>query len=317
VTGVRHSVDPPSAGPPAATQDALAALLAKSQNENFPVASRVLPRALRRDLMALYGFARLVDDAGDENGTIGVDERLRLLDAIEAELDLIWSGEPTWPVLRTLATTVHAHAIPDEPFRRLIEANRIDQRVATYERYADLVEYCTYSADPVGRVVLYLTDSATPERVTLSDQVCTALQLLEHSQDVGEDHRRGRVYLPLEDLAAAGIDPAALDHELTAAHASPRLRQAVAALADRGRTLLADGAPLVGTLTGFARLAVAGYVAGGLATAHALRAADHDVLAGTPKPGRVRTLMGTVRLAALPVRSVPNGRAREVPDGEH
>jgi squalene synthase HpnC len=282
--------------------DALTALLAKSGAENFPVASRVLPKALRRDLFALYGFARLVDDVGDQSpDTVAdaaeADRRLRMLDDVATELDLIWTAEPTWPVMRRLAVTVRAHRIPPEPFHALIEANRIDQRVATYQTYAELDDYCSYSANPVGQVVLYIADAATPERIALSDRICTALQLFEHSQDVAEDHRRGRVYLPAEELTKSGLDPADLHGELTARQASAELRAAVRGMVERAEQLLEAGLPLVPTLRGFTRWAVAGYAAGGRATARALRHADYDVLAAVPKPSRWRTLAGTARLA--------------------
>lgn len=288
----------PGADTSPAGRDRLAELIAKSGAENFPVASRVLPRALRRDLLAVYGFARMVDDAGDEDTAVDSAQRLGMLDAVSAELDRVWTGEPEWPVMRRLAATVRAHDIPAEPFHKLIEANRIDQRVARYATMADLAEYCEYSANPVGAIVLYLGDRATPERLAWSDRVCTALQILEHTQDVGEDYGRGRVYLPREVLAAAGVTDDALDHELGASHTSPRLRVALTSMVDHARSLLDDGVPLVGTLRGFIRWAVAGYVAGGVATAAAIEKAGYDVLRATPRPSRGRTLAVTVRLAA-------------------
>lgn len=288
----------PGADATPAGRDRLAELIEKSGAENFPVASRILPRALRRDLLAVYGFARMVDDAGDEDAAIDEAERLNMLDGVSAELDRIWTGEPEWPVMRRLAETVRAHDIPPEPFRKLIEANRIDQRVARYASMADLAEYCEYSANPVGAIVLYIGDRATPERLAWSDRVCTALQILEHTQDVGEDYRRGRVYVPREVLAAAGVTDDVLDAELQATHTSPRLRVALRGMVDHARSLLDDGVPLVGTLRGFIRWAVAGYVAGGIATAYAIEHAEYDVLRTTPRPSRRRTLAVTLRLAA-------------------
>jgi squalene synthase HpnC len=186
--------------------------------------------------------------------------------------------------------------MPEEPLRRLVEANRLDQRVASYETFDDLRRYCTLSADPVGRLVLSCVGLATPERVALSDQVCTGLQLVEHWQDVAEDHGRGRVYLPQEDVRRFGVTEA----DLAAEHASPALRALLAFEAARAAKLLDAGLPLVASLRGAAKVAVAGFVAGGRAALHAITAADFDVLPGAPKPTKPRTAREA--LAVLLVR---------------
>ena len=262
------------------------AVLPLAAHENFAVAARVLGRETGRHLMAIYGFARLVDQLGDE-----VDgDRLALLDALEAELDRVYSGEPGHPIMRTLQTTVHACAMPRGPFDRLIAANRRDQVQARYATFDDLVDYCTLSADPVGELVLYVFGVATPERIALSDRVCTALQLVEHWQDVAEDFARGRVYLPAEDLARFGVT----DADLGARETGAALRELMAFEVARARTLLDEGAPLVGTLRGRARLAVAGYVGGGRANAEAIVRAGHDVLAGPPRAGGAARIRETL-----------------------
>src|SRR5213594_2681717 len=176
-------------------------VLSRAGSENFPVASRLLPPASRRHLMAVYGFARLVDDIGDE----APGDRSRLLDWLDGELSLVYEGGPTHPLIQRLATTVHRFGIPAEPFQKLIAANRQDQVVSTYGTFDELVAYCDLSANPVGHLVLYVFEGMTPERVPRSDAVCTGLQLLEHWQDVAEDHARGRVYLPQEDLDRFGV----------------------------------------------------------------------------------------------------------------
>jgi squalene synthase HpnC len=257
--------------------------------ENFPVALRVLPRRLRHDLRAVYDVARTVDDLGDE----ATGDRLALLDAFEADLRRAWNDEkPTISVVRRLVPVVRAHDLAIDPFVALIEANRLDQRRSSYPTWEDLRHYCTLSADPIGRIVLALTDSSTAPRITLSDDVCTALQVLEHCQDVAEDRRRGRIYLPLEDLATCGVFETDLDAPTT----SPAVRRLVAHEVQRASVLLASGPPLVRSLRGSARVAVAGFVAGGLATADALRRADHDVLARDITPRRVDVLRHAVRL---------------------
>ena len=252
----------------------------KARRENFPIASRLLPRRYRRHLMAVYGFARSVDDLGDEAHP---EDRLRLLDAVEGDLALLYSGrDPQLPVIRELAPTVRRWSIPAEPFHRLIDAGRRDQEVTRYETFDDLLAYCELSANPVGHIVLHVFDAAVPPRLTLSDHVCTALQIIEHCQDVAEDRHNGRIYLPLEDLDRFGVRPTDLD----APRAGANVRRLVAFEAERAGLLLDQGLPLLRQLRGWARLAVTGYVAGGRATLYALRRADWDVLARTPRPAK-------------------------------
>src|SRR3954464_5050967 len=169
---------------------------ARARTENFPVASLLFPRALPPRLRAIYGFARLVDMLGDEVP----GDRLAALDELEGELEACYSGVATWPGLRVLQPTIREFSLPREPFLRLIEANRIDQRISEYETWADLREYCRHSADPVGRLVLGLRPlGREPELVAASDDVCTGLQLVNFLQDVPRDLELGRVYLPEED----------------------------------------------------------------------------------------------------------------------
>lgn len=273
----------------------LAAVAATSQTkmagENFPVALRILPRAVRDDLTRVYRFARFVDDVGDDPaGLLGPADRDKLLDVVDAELRRL--PDATLRPVADLAPLVRAGRVPVRPFHDLVAANRQDQRVTRYRTFADLEAYCRLSANPVGQVVLYIAGAATAANVADSDAVCTALQVLEHCQDVREDAGRGRVYLPEEELERAGVDPAAL----TGPAAPPGLRSVVAEQVARSRALLERGRPLVHRLSGWSRLAVAGYVAGGLATADALAAAGYDVLTSTPRPGKAATVRHAVRL---------------------
>ena len=265
---------------------------AQAAGENFPVALSALPRRHRRHLMAVYRFARLVDDVGDE-GTGDRSERVRQLDTLDEDVTRIADTDraPQHPVIRDLVPTVRECAIPLQPFRDLIQANRQDQAVTRYRTFEDLAGYCELSANPVGRIVLHIFGSATPDRLRRSDQVCTALQLAEHWQDVAEDFHRGRIYLPAEDLERFGCG----ERDLAAAAAPPPLRALMAFETERAGRLLDEGAPLVGTLRGYARLAVAGYVAGGRAALAAIAAAGHDVLACTPRPRRSRVVSGLAR----------------------
>ncbi|MFJ2901092.1 squalene synthase HpnC [Streptomyces sp. NPDC087212] len=273
--------------------------LDKAAAENFPVAPFFLPRDWRDDLMAVYGFARLVDDIGDGDLTPGgadarlldvapqdADNRLLMLDAFEADLARVFDATPRHPLLRRLQPTVRRRALTPEPFLGLIAANRQDQLVARYETYDDLLAYCELSANPVGRLVLAVTGTSTPERVRLSDAICTALQIVEHVQDVAEDLGRDRIYLPAEDMKRFHVQ----ESDLATAHAGASARALVAFEAERALTLLNEGAPLVGSVHGRLKLLLAGFVAGGKAAVRAIAAAEYDVLPGPPKPGRLQLL---------------------------
>src|SRR5215813_320241 len=268
---------------------------AKAANENFPVALRLLPRRHRQHLSAVYGFARSADDMGDEAPP---GERLRLLDELEADVLRLYAGPggeaPRLGVIQALAPAVAQCAIPAQPFLDLIQANRQDQVVTRYQTFDELLAYCRLSANPVGRIVLHVFGAATPRRAELSDRVCTALQLAEHWQDVAEDLGAGRIYLPGKDLAGHGVTEA----DLAARSASPQVRALIAAEVRRAADLLDEGAPIVGTLRGFARAAVAGYVAGGRAALAAIRASGCDVLTATPRPRKRRVAAELLRAYA-------------------
>ena len=265
------------------------AILPLAARENFSVASLLLDRATRNHLTAVYGYARLVDQIGDE-----VDgDRLALLDEFEQDLHRVFDGTPHHPLLQRLAATVRACSLPRKPFLRLIEANRSDQRTSEYGTFDELVAYCDLSANPVGELVLHVFDAATSERIALSDRVCTALQLVEQWQDVGEDYSRGRIYLPAEDLARFDVDAS----DLGAQAASAPLKRLLEFEVGRARRLMDEGAPLIGQLRGRARFAVAGYVGGGRAALDAIAAAGYDVLPFAPRASGRRRLRKT--LAAL------------------
>jgi squalene synthase HpnC len=265
-------------------------VMAQAGSENFPVASFVLPRAVRADLLAIYGFARLIDDAGDESE----GDRAALLDELEVDLGRVWGGAPRHPLLVRLAPTVARHRLPPEPFRALIEANRRDQLVHDYRTMDELLGYCALSANPVGELVLRIFGLGTPARIALSDKVCSALQLLEHWQDVGEDHAAGRIYLPAEDRARHGVAEA----ELGAPSASPALRALLAYEVAYARELLDAGAPLIGTMRGRPRLAVSAFVAGGRAGLRAIERVGYDVLGRSASAGPRLRLWELVRTLA-------------------
>ena len=277
------------ATPGAAEQITLAAA-AKASAENFPVAMRILPARYRRHLMALYGFARLTDDIGDE---IIPAARSQVLDDIQADVARIYGGDrpPRLAALRELAVTVAECGIPAQPLLDLIQANRQDQIVTRYETFEDLAGYCRLSANPVGLVVLHIFGAVSVERERLSDSICTALQLVEHWQDVAEDLRKGRIYLPRQDMDQFGVT----QEDLAASVTGPRVRALIAHEAARASALLDEGAPLVGTLRGWGRLAVAGYLAGGRAALSAMAQSGHDVLSMTPRPDKRQTAAKAIR----------------------
>ncbi len=268
-------------------------VVANASGENFPVALRMLPARHRRHLTNLYFFARLTDDLGDEvRGEWGdvAELRLRLLDELAADVDRIYSGKtPQSPVMQAMGQTVRECDVPSKPLLDLIQANRQDQLVTRYRTYHELEQYCELSANPVGQIVLHIFGVATPRRIAFSDNICTALQLAEHWQDVAEDLAAGRIYLPGEDLERFGVTEADLAApSLAASGAGRNVRQLMVFETDRAERLLDSGGPLVHTLHGAARLAVAGYLAGGRAALAAIRAQDYDVLRGTPRPRKPR-----------------------------
>jgi squalene synthase HpnC len=250
---------------------------ARAAGENFPVGSILFPRSLRPHVRALYCYARLVDELGDAYE----GDRLAALDELEAEVELAFEGEPTWPVLRNVQPTVREFSLPREPFLRLIEANRIDQRIAEYETWDDVKHYCVHSADPCGRLVLgVLRRLDDAELVAASDSVCTGLQLVNFLQDVPRDLELGRVYLPAEERRRFGVS--VLDRP------SEELRTLLRFEAERAATLLRAGDLLRARIGGRLGRAVGLFARGGLAALDALESAGWDVFTQRPKPSRAR-----------------------------
>jgi squalene synthase HpnC len=271
---------------PAVLERLAASAAGQAGAENFPVALRILPRAARDKLQRTYAYARFVDDVGDE----APGDRLVLLDAIDSDVRALASGAARLPVVRALRPLVDECGTPLQTFLDLVEANRLDQRVSSYQTFDDLLRYCDYSAAPVGRIVLHIAGAATEQNIADSDTVCNALQILEHCQDVGEDARAGRVYVPAADLPDGA--------DLLATSTGPEVRAAVEVQVNRAVEMLGAGRVLVRRLHGWPRLAIAGFVGGGLATAAALRRADYDVLAQEVRPSRLRTAREAARLWA-------------------
>lgn len=270
------------------------AVLGRMAGENFPVALRVLPARSRENLVGIYGFARLTDEIGDNPAERPAD-REATLDWLEGELDRALADPgrgDLHPLVTRPAAMVDRLGTDPQPLRDLIEANRLDQRQTRYQTEDDLFAYCRLSANPVGRLVLAAFEASTPQRQAWSDRVCTALQLAEHWQDVGEDANNGRIYLPQEDLERFEV----AESDLRAARAGPKLRALLVFEVARARRLLDEGAPLVRDLRGWARVAVAGFVAGGYAALDALADAGFDPLAAKAVPAKAGLAKHAVRL---------------------
>lgn len=251
--------------------------------------------------MAFYGYARLVDHLGDEYA----GDRLAALAWVEAETERALA-DPQRPGLHNLVATaarsVNGLGADPAALFKLIEANRQDQAVNSYGTFGDLAAYCSLSANPVGELVLAAFGAASPARVRLSDSVCTALQLVEHWQDVREDAAAGRVYLPAEDLDRFGVSASELVAPPPAGRA---LRALMVFETARARRLLREGTPVIDGLERRARWAVAGFIAGGHAALDAIAASDFDPLYGSPRPrprrvaaGMRAVLAGTAEVAA-------------------
>ncbi len=280
-----------SAKPPSLAESyAYCADLARSHYENFTVISRFTPRQHRPALEAVYAFCRHTDDLGDE----AEGDRLALLDEWEAELDRAYAGEPTHPIMVALQDTIRRAAIPEEPFRKLIEANRMDQGSGRFETYADVLHYCDHSANPVGRMVLYVLGKATEENMRLSDATCTALQLANFWQDVARDYAMGRIYIPLEDMRAFGCT----EEQIANGVADKAFRDLMRSEVDRAQELFEEGLPLAARLGGRAGLAIALFSKGGMRVLDAIREQDYDVLSRRPVVTRTRKLWLIVSTAA-------------------
>lgn len=264
---------------------ALCEKLARTHYENFSVGSRLLPKHLRRHFYSIYAFSRGVDDLGDE----ATGDRMALLGLWERELDACYpesggpnsrkNGFPTHPYFVALSETIRLFEIPAGPFKRLIEANRRDQQIVRHETYDDLLEYCTYSANPVGHLVLYLGGVREPGLHVLSDHICTALQLTNFWQDVKRDYEIGRIYIPLEDLDRFGVS----EEQISEGRCDDRFRALMRFQVERARQLFIDGYLLADHLDRSLRPDLALFTRGGLSVLQVIEHQDYDVLSTRPK----------------------------------
>ena len=254
--------------------------LAASHYENFPVLTRVLPRAMRQPIADVYAFSRWADDLGDE--VESADDSLALLDWWQAELDRCYDGDTSHPVFRALRSTIETHDVPKQPFADLIAAFRQDQTVTAYDTAEQVADYCRRSANPVGRLVLHLASAATEANVADSDAICTGLQLANFCQDVGRDAAIGRRYLPLEELDRFGVDAA----ELSGSTSSSAFRELLASEVAQAEALLRGGRELPRRLPFRVGLTVDLFRRGGLAICRRIRGCEFRVLEARPTVGK-------------------------------
>jgi squalene synthase HpnC len=265
--------------------------LARSHYENFSVASWFLPRQLQRHFFNVYAYCRISDDLGDEVGS--PEQSLQLLGEWEAELDACYGGHPRHPVFVALAETVQTCQIPREPFADLLQAFRQDQRVTRYATFTDLLGYCRYSANPVGRLVLYVCGYRDPERQQLSDFTCTALQLANFWQDVALDYDKGRIYLPIEDLRQHGVT----ELEIAERRATPQFRDLMRFEVQRARQWFEQGLSLAARVDRELSIDVELFSRGGMEILHAIERQHYDVLRRRPVISKPRKLALVARAA--------------------
>jgi len=270
--------------------------LATHHYENFHVVSWLLPKRLHQDFYNVYSYCRWADDLGDEIGDTA--ESLRLLAWWRDELRAMYAGETRHPVFVALRGTVERYSIPQQPFDDLIRAFEQDQTVTRYRSWEELFGYCKCSANPVGRLVLYLCGYSDAARQQLSDATCTALQLANFWQDVTVDWEKDRVYLPLDVLARHGSSV----EEIAARRFTPAFRAAMQDAVECARKLFLEGLPLTGMVDRRLAVDIELFSRGGMRVLDKIAAQDYDVLARRPaisKTERVWILLGTLARAAL------------------
>ena len=268
---------------------ALCGKLARTHYENFTVGSWFIPRDKRKHLYAIYAFCRFVDDLGDEFQ----GDRMRALQFWEEQTRKCYSGTPTHPYMTALQETIRTFEIPEEPFLKLIQANRMDQVNSRYQTFDDLDYYCQHSANPVGHLVLYVCGYRDSEGQRLSDYTCTALQLANFWQDVARDLAMGRIYIPLEDMSRFGYS----EEQLARGVVDDGFRNLMIFQLKRARDLFHKGMKLVDAIDGRMKLDVALFSLGGMKVLDAIERQGYDVLSRRPavsKSEKIRLMLSTM-----------------------
>ena len=271
--------------------------LAESRYENFHVVTWFLPKTLRPHFHAIYAYCRISDDLGDEVGDRSA--ALALLDLWGRELDACYEGRARHPVFVALAETVRACSIPKEPFADLLIAFRQDQTVSRYAAMRDVLGYCRYSANPVGRLVLYACGEANEKNFKLSDATSSALQLANFWQDVSVDYAKGRIYLPQDDMRHFGVS----DETIAQGVATPEFRALLRYEVDYARSLFQQGLPLIGRVNRDLALDLDLFSRGGLEILRAIERRNYDVLSSRPAISKGTKL--ALALRALGGKALP------------
>jgi len=246
--------------------------------ENFPVASILMPKRLRKPVAAIYHFARAADDIADE-GDLSDNQRLLQLDAFRTELDRIDKNEtPLTPLFQNLVLTIRQYELPMQPFHDLLDAFSQDVVTKRYDNYAELLDYCRRSANPVGKLLLHLYQEATPVNLAYSDAICTSLQLINFWQDVSKDYAIHRIYLPLDEMAQFGVSETQIAQQICDENWRKLMRFQIA----RARALMLQGAPLGSILTGRIGLEMRMIIAGGLRILDKIESTDYDIFRHRP-----------------------------------
>lgn len=246
--------------------------------ENFPVASPLLPPKLRAPVRVIYAFARSADDLADEGDALP-EARIAALTAYESELDLIDAGQrPTTDLFQQLAQTIKEHQLETKPLRDLLSAFRQDVVKTRYAHIDELLDYCSRSANPVGRIMLALSEYHSPELLNQSDAICTALQLINFLQDVAIDWEKSRIYLPQEDLSLFGVS----EQQIAEGLRDHRWRALMQFQVERARSLMLQGAPLALNVGGRLGWELRFIVHGGLRILEKIEAVDYDVFRQRP-----------------------------------
>ncbi len=246
--------------------------------ENFPVASILMPKRLRKPVAAIYHFARAADDIADE-GELSNEQRLKQLDEFRAELARINNNEtPLTPLFQNLAYEVRQHALPMQPLYDLLDAFSQDVVKKRYANFEELLDYCRRSANPVGNLLLHLYDEATQVNLAYSDAICTSLQLINFWQDIAKDYAIGRIYLPLDELAQYGVS----EDRIAQGISDDAWRKLIKFQVNRARSLMLTGKPLGTILTGRIGLEMRMIIAGGLRILDKLESAEYDMFHHRP-----------------------------------
>ena len=300
------SSDADSAGDQLTDAEQFTRRLAHGHYENFSVISLLLPRHLRQDFCNVYAYCRTADDLADEVADRG--ESVRMLGEFREQLHQCYAGRPSGPIFVALARTIETHAIPVQPFDDLLDAFEQDQRVNRYQTFAEVVDYCRRSADPVGRLVLWMCGYHDPYRQRLSDQTCTALQLANFWQDVRRDLLdRDRIYLPMETMQRFGMSEQTLRSQVLSGDCDDRARGMIRFEVERAEMMFDEGEKLLPLLDRSVRGQISLFGEGGRAVLTSIRQQNYNTLATRPRLSKLQkgrliatALMNKLIIAARP-----------------